>query len=266
MTEASTPPKPLLSRTIQADVIDLALWAGQLLMQSGADTQRIEETCHRLGTGLGCNWMDILVSHSAIIATCVSGEDFRTKIRRVPRIGVNMTVIAQVNDLPYRIEKGELDRASVREELERISIIGQQYNRWIVVLMVGLACAGFSRLFEGDWPAFVMTFFASSTAMFVRQELHHQRFNHLLITSATAFVAGIIAGLTETLSLSDTPQVALAASVLLLVPGVPLINAAEDLIKGHITTGVIRGMTGVLISGAIALGLVLAMTLMGVGW
>ena len=57
---------------------------------------------------------------------------------------------------------------------------------------------------------------------------------------------------------------ALAASVLLLVPGVPFINAVEDLIKGYTVVGLARGATSALIILAIALGLLIAMQLIGI--
>lgn len=263
--EQVTSLKPPLDRLIQADIIDLVLWAGQLLMQSGAESQRIEEVIHRLGTGLGCDWMDVLVSHGAIIATCISGHDFRTKIRRVPTIGVNMDVVAQVNDLSYRIEEDKtLDRFALRKELERISGLTRQYNRWQIVGMVGLACAAFSRLFGGDWAVFAVTLVASGMAMFIRQELQKRHFNPLLVVIVTAFVAGFFASSAALFDLSEEPDIALASSVLLLVPGVQLINAAEDLIKGHLTVGLTRGVAGILVSLGIALGLLIAMAITGV--
>lgn len=246
------------------DVIDLALWAGQLLLQDGAESQRVEETVHRLGTGLGCDWMDILVSPNAIVVTTISGQEFRTKIRRVVRYGVNMSTIAAVNQLSRRVENGELDRHEVRAALRRISDTTPRYNRWLVVGMVGLACGAFSRLFEGDWAVFVMTTLAASLAMYVRQALHRRHYNPLLVVMVTAFVAGLVAGLVSLLRLSPRPQTALAASVLLLVPGVPLINAAEDIIQGHVVTGLVRGINGLVISLAIAVGLMLAIRLLGI--
>src|SRR5690606_40700086 len=77
--------KPQLSYEALRDIIDLSLWAGQLLLQHGADTQMVEETIHRLGTALGCNWLDILVSPNALVITAHSGIEFRTKVRRVVR-------------------------------------------------------------------------------------------------------------------------------------------------------------------------------------
>lgn len=253
-----------LEREELRDVIDLALWAGQLVMQYGAETQRVEEAVQRFGIGLGCDHVDVLVSPNVIIATTHSGPEFRTKMRRVARYTVDMSLIAAISHLSHQVWRGELNRFQVRAELERISHAQPHYNRWLIVLLVGLACGAFSRLFGGDWAAFLMTFVAAALAMFIRQELHRRHFNPLLITALTAFVAGSVASLAAVLALSATPRDALAASVLLLVPGVPLINSAEDLIRGHMVTGIVRGVTGALLAGAIALGLLLAMSLMGV--
>jgi uncharacterized membrane protein YjjP (DUF1212 family) len=84
------------------------------------------------------------------------------------------------------------------------------------------------------------------------------------VVVACAFVAGCLASTAGLFNLSDQPETALAAAVLLLVPGVPLINSAQDLIRGHLITGIARGVTGILISLAIALGLLLALSLTGV--
>lgn len=43
-----------------------------------------------------------------------------------------------------------------------------------------------------------------------------------------------------------------------------LTDGVEDMIKGHMVTGIVRSFTGALISLCIALGILLAMQLMGV--
>jgi uncharacterized membrane protein YjjP (DUF1212 family) len=258
------PHKPMMEREELREVITLSLWAGQMLLQNGADTKRVEETIHRLGTSLGCDWMDIIVLPDAIIATTINNHEFRTKARRAPGRAVNMQLISEINTLSHQATAGHLDRVKLRQELRRIDEMPRNYNPWFVVFGVGLACAAFSRLFGADWPAFLITFFAASVAMFVRQELHKYFFNSLLIVTATAFIAGIIASSATLFHLSDNSTISIAASVLLLVPGVPLINAAEDLINGHILAGVIRGVLGLLIVFGIALGLILAIWITGV--
>jgi uncharacterized membrane protein YjjP (DUF1212 family) len=259
------PAKPPLEREALRDVIELALWAGQILLQHGAETERVEETVHRLGTVLGCDWMDILVSPNALVVTTISGEEFRTRVRRVVHFTVDMTRLSAVNRLSRRVSAGELDRIGVRSELERISSLSPHYNRWLVILMVGLACAAFSRLVGGDWAVFAVTLIASAAAMALRQELAQRSFNNLLAAIAVAFIASLLAGAPRLFLPTFRADLALTASVLLLVPGVPLINAAEDLLKGHLVIGTARGIGGGLITLAIALGLLLAIAILGIG-
>ena len=246
------------------DVIDLALWAGQMLLQSGAESEQAEETVHRLGTGLGCDWLDIFVSPNAIVITAISSGEFRTKVRRVVNIGVNLHVVVEVSTLVDRVLAGELNRHELRLELERVSQMQPSYNRWTVALMVGAACGAFSRLFGGDWVIFAITFLAASVAMLLRQELQKHQFNPYLTVFITAFVTSAIACIAPVFHLGSQPQLALVSSVLLLIPGVPLINSVQDLLKGYPMTGIARGVAGAVIAACIALGLLLAMSLLKV--
>lgn len=266
MTRIPVPkgPKPPLDHETLRDVIDLALWAGQLLLQNGAETSRVEETVHRLGTALGAHWMDILISPNAIMVTTISGQEFRTKIRRVVAMGVNMQIVAEVRALVHQVEREQIDRAGTRERLTQLSHLKPQYNRFTVILMVGLGCAAFSRLFGGDWPVFLVTFVAACVAQFVRQELQRRYFNSLIVVVVTAFVASLIGGSASLFKLSPAPQTALIASVILLVPGIHLVNAMRDLIAGHLVTGIVRGLVGGMVSLGIALGLVMAIRLLGI--
>lgn len=248
------------------DIIDLCLWAGQMLLQCGANSFRVEESVHRFGTGLGCDWLDVVVRTESLTITASSGGEFRTKTRRVVRMGVDMTRMMSINTLSRSVERGECSRQQVRAQLEEIDTAVSHYNRWFVIIMVGLACAAFSQLFGGDWPVFGITFLAAAVAMFVRQELAKQHFNPFIIVTICALVAGLIASLAGLPNVTPVPETALTASVLLLVPGVPLINSLHDFLRGYMSNGVTRGALGLIISFCIALGLIIAISITGVGF
>lgn len=258
------PHKPPMEREELRDVISLSLWAGQMLLQNGADSQKVEETVHRLGTQLGCDWMDVVVLYDSIIATTLNNREFRTKARRAPGRGVNLEKIAQINELSYQAMRGALDRFALRRELRRIDKLPPNYGRWTVVLFVGLACAAFARLFGGDWPTLAITFLAAAVGMTIRQQMSLAHFNPILTTIVTAFAASLMASLGALLELSNHPTAAISAAVLLLVPGVPLINASEDLLNGQMMNGLARGVWGLILSLAIALGIAMTLWLTGV--
>ena len=255
---------PTLDRHELADVVDLALWAGTLLMHSGAESERVEETVHRIGTALGANWLDILVSPNVLIITTSSVDgEFRTKVRRISSLAVRLDIVDAINDLSRRIETERLNRVQVRAAMEHIARL-QPYNRWLVAFMVGAACAALSWIVGGDEIVFIVTFVASAVAQIVRQEMQRHHFNLFLTAVATATVAAFIASTAVLWDFSPRAQVAISSAVLLLVPGVHLINAAEDIIKGHMLTGLTRGFIGAIITLAIAIGITLALGLLQV--
>ena len=136
---SQAPQKTPLVHQELTDIIDLALWTAQMLMQHGSDNARIEETAHIVGTGLGCDWLDIVIAPESIIITASSGGEFRTKVRRVINVGVNFAVLDAINEVSYRVRAGRMDRVTVREELTRIAHMTSSYNRWLVVLMICVA-------------------------------------------------------------------------------------------------------------------------------
>ncbi len=56
----------------------------------------------------------------------------------------------------------------------------------------------------------------------------------------------------------------MAASVLLLVPGFPLINAVSDMVKGYFNMGLARWGTATLLTISAAIGIILAMSVTGI--
>jgi uncharacterized membrane protein YjjP (DUF1212 family) len=245
------------------DVIDLALWTGKLMLEHGASAPRVERTVELVGTSLGCDQLDILVSPNVIMATTSEGLQFRTKARRVAALHVNIARVANLGDLVRDVSTGRCGRQKLRERLEAIASSEPEYSRLTAVVMVGLACAAFSRLFGGDWPTFGIVWVAASAGMAVRQVLAARRYAPVLNVLAVSFTASLISAFAAGLVHTSTPEHALAASVLLLVPGVPLINAFEELVRGYSLMAVSRGVQGLAISLAIALGMLVATSWLG---
>ncbi|MBC8127760.1 MAG: threonine/serine exporter family protein, partial [Gloeobacteraceae cyanobacterium ES-bin-144] len=73
-----------------------------------------------------------------------------------------------------------------------------------------------------------------------------------------------IAGMDLIYHIGSSPEKTLATSVLYLIPGVPLINCAIDLIEGHIPTAISRGIYGGFILLCIAVGMSLSILLLGI--
>jgi uncharacterized membrane protein YjjP (DUF1212 family) len=245
------------------DVAHQTLHVGRLLLGSGADTAEVQESMVRFAAAFGCE-THLVVTYEALLLTVVSGEQFRTKISyRVPAMNVNMAAVAAVSNVLGEVEAGHWRLSEAQKELGDVEDRSPVYGRWLIVFALGLTAASLARLFGGDWPTFWVSWLAGSLGMWLRQVLGRRGFNLFFIPFAAALLSGVIGGAAVLLGVSATPALCLVAPGMIIVPGVPLVNALQDMIKNHMTVGLARLGLGSLITLAITFGLFAAMSLTG---
>jgi len=132
---------------------------------------------------------------------------------------------------------------SVHETIDRLARETPRYPLWVVAPATGLACAAFGRLLGVDWPAFLPILVAGGVGQWIRAKLHARRTNPCLIAAVIAFIAGALGGFGARAAGSGSAEMALIASTLLLVPGVPATNAQTDIMEGFPTVGSARAVS-----------------------
>lgn len=249
----------------QRAISRLIAQAGQMLLAHGAESTLVGDIMRRMGLASGMDEVEVSLSASSLVVTTVYHQHCITTARRCADRGINMRVVTQIQRICILMERGLLDYSMAQHKLERIT--PERYNRWLVVVMIGLSCAAFSRLAGGDGIVFLMTFIASAIGMMVRQEIGHRQFNPLLNFAVTAFVTSLISTQAVIYQLGNKPTIVMASSVLMLVPGFPLINSVSDMLKGYINMGIARFVMASLLTLATSLGIIAAMSVTGVwGW
>lgn len=255
-----------VDQTVQRQITRLCIQCGLFLLQHGAESALVEELSGRLGRALGMDSVESAISSNAIVLTTIKDGQCLTSTRKNSDRGINMHVVTEVQHIVILAEHKLLDYKDVEKRFAQIKPL--RYPRWLVVTMVGLSCACFCKLNNGGWDGAFVTFCASTVAMYIRQLLTHRGMHPQINFCITAFVATTVSGLMLRLPhFAHTSTVAMAASVLLLVPGFPLINAVADMFKGHINTGLARWAIASLLTLATCIGVVMAMTVWGLrGW
>ncbi|AWX13842.1 hypothetical protein CEP49_04360 [Mergibacter septicus] len=251
---------PSISPLQQQEITRLCAKTALLLLQYGAESTLIDQITYRLGIALGMDSVECALTPNAIVLTTRYQSHCITTTRKNNDKGINMHIVTEVQRIVIAAEHHIYDIYQVQKHLNNIKPF--KYNRWLVVFMVGLSCASFSHLAGGDGVIALITFIASAFSMFIRQELINKHFNPMISFAVTAFVASCIAGLSLRYNLGNDPQIALASSVLLLVPGFPLINALSDILKGHINMGISRWTIATILTLGACIGIVFALTLL----
>ena len=122
-----------------------------------------------------------------------------------------------------------------------------------MLFLAAFANASFCALFGGDWTARGIVFSATLIGFYLRQVMQRRHINHYIVFIVSAMAASLVAS--SALTLDTTAEVAIATSVLYLVPGVPLLNGVIDIVEGYVTTGVCRLIQALLLVLCIAIGL-----------
>ncbi len=246
----------------QREITRLCVQTALLLLQYGAESTLVVQTATRLGLSLGVDSVECALAPNAVILTTLLNGHCITTVRKNLDKGINMQVVTEVQRIVITAEHKVYDIHQVRKKLNAIQPL--KYNRYLVIFMVGLSCACFSHLAGGDGVIFVITFIAASVAMYVRQQLTAKHFNSLIVFSLTSLVASLIAGSALKYNLGNDPQIALASSVLLLVPGFPLVNSLADILKGHINMGIARWTIATVLAFGACIGIVFALTILNI--
>lgn len=246
------------------DVARLLVDIGVLLLRSGAHTGRTIRNLQRISASFGYT-PEIFVAFSGITITLVDETDRQstTLFGRVENHGVHLATVAAISRLSWQIADEPCSISLLRSEVQKIKAL-PQFPRWQIILMVGLGCGALARILGAEWSVVGITALAAAIGLLARMILQGYGFNALLVVMISAMTTAIVGSTASLLNFGATSSLAIATSVLFLIPGIPLINAVIDMINGHMTIGIGRIASGMAISLALSVGMLTGMQLMGV--
>ena len=167
---------------------------------------------------------------------------------------LNFFYNAELSRLSWFAYDNHLSLDELEERFQRI-IQTPPMNRWLMLYLISQANMAFCLLFGGDLMSGLFVFLGTFCGFLLRQELNRHHVYHYLTVVLSAVVASFIVGVGAKLGYEEMPKIALSASVLYLIPGVPFINGMMDLLDGYVLNGISRLLTAVMIVVSITVGL-----------
>jgi len=230
-------------------------------MSVGMQTSRVVRNSERIAAAWGFCCDASIFRNSFIITLWDSSRDHSySSVGNIMSLGLNFQINAALCRLSWEIFDQQLPLQQAKDKYLAI-VRTPRESRWLVIVLVSLANAAFCRLFKGDFMAMGIVCVATFAGFFVKQTLQHRHWNEFAIWTISAFVASMIASLDYTFHLGTTSDIAVATSVLFLIPGVPLINGIMDLIDGHVLSGTSRLINAGMLIVCIAIGLTITLRL-----
>lgn len=238
-----------------------SLYASTML-GCGATCTRICKNMNRMAATINSTLdLVILPSHVAVTLTDKTTGNTCHHTREIAHIPVSFELNTRLSRLSWKVAEGRFDIPKAMKAFNRI-LSTHSFNPTMMAVLVALANTSFCRLFGGDLVAMGIVALATLAGFTLKVFLMKRRCDIRLVMILSAWVAALIASAGYKLGITATPDVALATSVLFLIPGIPYINGVADMLSGHYLCSFARFMNAFLLTACIALGLTAAFLLM----
>ncbi len=245
-------------------LLDTAVLAGEIMICSGAETYRVEDTMYHILKTSEAESIEALALMTGIVATLNSPdmEQPMTVMKAVNDRTTNLNHVIQVNDISRRYCAGEL---TLEETYRKLRQIGEmQYSRTLCnVALVGVA-AGFAMMFGGSFLDVIATSMVGVLLPAIITLGQKVKMNVIIvdILSSTGIAILAIAMKTYGMKAINMDTVIISA-IMPLVPGVAITNAIRDTLQGDYLSGGARVLEAFLKAASIALGVGVGMALFG---
>ncbi|MDE6007556.1 MAG: threonine/serine exporter family protein [Muribaculaceae bacterium] len=230
------------------------------LFGNGCTCIRLEKNMNRIAESVGMSIeFSVLPRHLHI--TVSDGNESYTKVAGVRETSINYSRITDLSRLSWQMYDKKVSFQEASAVLPRIYKCST-VNPLMLVLLVSIANASFCRLFSGDIIAMCSVFVATFIGFRLKQVMTRYKINIKVTVITCAFVSSLITALSGLPGLGATPQIAVATSVLYLVPGIPFINSFCDFLDGHYLCAFGRLMNAIILLCCLSIGLCAGMSVM----
>ncbi len=243
-------------------IIAFAAAIGRVMLESGAETYRVEGTIERILAARGIDQSQCFVIPTGVFVSLTYENQIYTTLERVYRIQMDLMHITRINELSREFVETDISVENAMEKLMSIES-SDQYGLKTRVLFSGVAGSFMALLFKGG-PLEFAGAFVCSVLVGLFMELMGKKELPVFIKSvigggAAGFFTVLFSGACQYFAIDISPGIVTIGAIQQLVPGVALTNAVRDSITGDYLSGVSRATEALIIALGIAFGVGIAL-------
>lgn len=242
-----------------AGILDI----GEIMLVSGAEVNRVEDTVQRMARAYGCSRVDVFTITSSIVVTVHRDGEIYTQTRRIQNYRNDIARIEACNALSRQVCKEPMETETFLLECERLRN-APACPLYIACLSYIMVAASFAVFFGGNaWDALAAAL--SSVLLFGTDRLLARiRMQRIVTTIICSAVVALSAVALTRLRIGSSVDMICIGNVMLLIPGISFTTSLRDMISGDTISGLLGLCEALLRAVAIALGFALILWPLGV--
>jgi uncharacterized membrane protein YjjP (DUF1212 family) len=243
-------------------VLSVVAAAGEVLLRSGAEVARVEDTLVRLASAYGIAGAEIYATPTGIFIT-LGAEHHLSAVRRVENRTFCLDRVSAINHLSREVAANPIPPARALERIQAIAVQPPPFPSWTEPFFSALAAAACTMLVGGTLSDFLPALAANVAVQWVqRSSVASLRLPDAIgdfMAGATAVLCALAAA--AWLGANFTPVV--AGGIMVLVPGIAFTTSVRDAMAGDLSSAAARGLEAVMKAAALASGVASALYVTG---
>lgn len=240
-------------RIDQREVLDVAMEAGHILLENGAEIFRVEETIDRICRHFGVQSENAFVLSNGIFLTAGSETEKRfARVQHIPVHGAQLNRVAAVNQLSREIEEGKYELDQIKEKLAQIRTLPGR-SKLTLTLMSGIGSGCFCALFGGNIQESLAAF-GIGIVLYLYLLAVNGRFSKIVENIGGGMLITVLSLCLMKLPLAMDMSHMISGAIMPLVPGVAFTNGIRDIADGDYISGTVRMIDAILVFLSIAAG------------
>lgn len=247
-----------------AELMEIALKAGEIMLTSGAEIYRVEETIIRICSSYHVHCESFVLPTGIFISIRNEEGCMHTAFKRIRQRTVDLSKIDRVNTFSRSLKNYQLNSEAAAEQLADIES-GKKYSLLVRLAATAVASFVFTMLFRGSYYDGITAAMIGLLVNFMKEGLSKKGFFQFF----ELFSAGLAAGFLSIAAVRLFPTLnmykIIIGSVMLFLPGVAITNGIKDAFYGDLVASFTRLGEAFLIAVAVAAGVGISISI-GMYW
>lgn len=243
-----------LNNLTREQTMNIALIVGKLLLKSGAETSRVEDSMTRLCYHFGVVDLNVFVTPTFIVLGEENTEG-KTLVCRIRVRSINLSIISEVNDFTFNLDTWPYDYEETIKYLNQRLEANPPYSTGVICFASAISSACFAQMLGGNFQDFIAAFITGGVAMLLLKLLSGYRPGAFWENNLAGAAIGATAIICCALSRQCTMEAITVGALMPFLPGLAYTNGLRDYIAGDLISGNCRVAEAIMLAMSIAIGL-----------
>jgi len=243
-----------MNRKEQKLLVETAALAGELMLSSGAETFRAEDTmAHILKKGTTAKVTPVALITSIMVTLEDPEHEPLSVIRRVRAGSLKLNRIVRINEISRNFCD---DKISLQEAFRQLNNLkNNEYPSYLYFIATIGVCLGFSLYFGGGLHEMIASVIVGTLqALLVHIGKKYQLQGFIMNCVTCAGMAFLCEFLNRSVLTDINTDIVIISCIMTMVPGVAITNAIRDTLQGDYLSGSARTMEAFLKAASVSIG------------